>query len=121
MKILTIINRALLAKWIWRFVVDNGNLWREVIDVKYGHEWGNWWIRDVKGIHGVGVWKAIMGECNEMKKRCCIQVGNEERTRFWANIWCGELALMVQYPFCLRWQATNLLPLSRAFHGRVQF
>lgn len=48
MKILTIINRALLAKWIWRFVVDNGNLWREVIDVKYGHEWGNWWIRDVK-------------------------------------------------------------------------
>lgn len=47
-KNINIMNRALLSKWIWPFARDGGNLWewREVVGLKYGHEWGNWWVRD---------------------------------------------------------------------------
>ena len=35
-------NSALLAKWLWRNGLENDALWRRVIGVKYGNEWGGW-------------------------------------------------------------------------------
>ena len=34
------LNRALLCKWSWRFVVDRGLLWQKVINGEYGKEDG---------------------------------------------------------------------------------
>ena len=33
-------NDALLGKWLWRFGIEKDALWRRVIEVKYGYEWG---------------------------------------------------------------------------------
>ena len=33
-------NEALLGKWLWRFGMEKVALWRQVIEVKYGCEWG---------------------------------------------------------------------------------
>ena len=33
-------NDALLGKWLWRFGIEKDALWRRVIEVKYGCEWG---------------------------------------------------------------------------------
>ena len=33
-------NKALLGKWLWRFGMERAALWRQVIEVKYGWEWG---------------------------------------------------------------------------------
>lgn len=33
---LSILNRALLGKWLWRFSGQQDNLWRRVIRVKFG-------------------------------------------------------------------------------------
>ena len=33
-------NVALLGKWLWRFGQERDALWRQVIEVKYGCDWG---------------------------------------------------------------------------------
>ncbi|RVW11875.1 hypothetical protein CK203_085649 [Vitis vinifera] len=43
------LNKALLGKWIWRFVCDKENLWNEVISVKYGQEGLGWRTNKANG------------------------------------------------------------------------
>ena len=38
-KKLTMFNKALLGKWLWRFGVEENRLWRRVITMKFGEEW----------------------------------------------------------------------------------
>ena len=41
-KCLSTLNRALLGKWSWRFMVEKEALWYQVISKKYGVEEGGW-------------------------------------------------------------------------------
>ena len=50
-------NSALLAKWLWRYGVENDALWRRVIGAKYGNDWGGWCTKSVFG--ACGLWKFI--------------------------------------------------------------
>ena len=38
---LTIFNKVLLGKWLWRFGVEKTRLWRRVVALKFGEEWGD--------------------------------------------------------------------------------
>ena len=38
---LTTFNKALLGKWLWCFGVEENCLWRRVITMKFGEEWGD--------------------------------------------------------------------------------
>ena len=51
---LALLNKALLGKWIWRFVCDKDNLWKQVILAKYGQEGLGWKTKKVNGAFGVG-------------------------------------------------------------------
>ena len=53
-------NHALLGKWLWRFRVEDNNLWRRVLAAKFGVEPGGWQSKNVRGSHGCGLWKGIM-------------------------------------------------------------
>ena len=59
-KSLTILNRALLGKWLWRFANDPEGIWRCLICTKYGEESHGWRPREAKGPFGVGLWKEIL-------------------------------------------------------------
>ena len=37
---LTTFNKALLGKWLWRFGIEENRLWRRVVALKFGEEWG---------------------------------------------------------------------------------
>ena len=37
---LTTFNKALLGKWLWQFGVEKTRLWRRVVALKFGEEWG---------------------------------------------------------------------------------
>ncbi|RVW88076.1 Transposon TX1 uncharacterized 149 kDa protein [Vitis vinifera] len=58
-KNLSILNKALLAKWNWRFANEREALWNQVIRRKYGEERGGWSSREVREAHGLGLWKGI--------------------------------------------------------------
>ena len=38
---LTTFNKALLGKWLWRFGIKENRLWRRVVALKFGEEWGD--------------------------------------------------------------------------------
>ena len=56
------LDKALLGKWSWRFVVERESFWKQVIINKFGLEEGGWCSRGARGGYDVGVWKAIRKE-----------------------------------------------------------
>ena len=58
-KLLSILNKALLSKWNWHYVIEKGTLWNQVISGEYGEEEEGWYSREVREGFGVGFWKAI--------------------------------------------------------------
>ena len=38
---LTTFNKALQGKWLWHFGIEENRLWRRVVDLKFGEEWGD--------------------------------------------------------------------------------
>ena len=50
-KSLSILNKAHLSKWNWRFANGKGVFWNQVIEGKYGEEDGGWCFREVKEVY----------------------------------------------------------------------
>lgn len=48
-KNISILNKALLDKWNWRFVLENKSLWRWVIVRKYREEKWGWCFKESRG------------------------------------------------------------------------
>ena len=56
---ITTLNKALLGKWLWRFGVEETRLWRRVVALKFGEEWGGSISKLDRGVHGCGLWRSI--------------------------------------------------------------
>ena len=52
---LSILNRALLRKWIWRFSMEVNSPWRHLLSIKYGMEDRGWFPKFPRGIYEVGL------------------------------------------------------------------
>nr|CAN69266.1 hypothetical protein VITISV_043642 [Vitis vinifera] len=98
-KSLSILNKALLCKWSWRFAMEREAFWNQVIRGKYGEEQGGWSSKEARGEgHGVGLWKTLRKEWEVVKSRLVFVVGNGKRIKFWKDIWCGDESLCVSFP-----------------------
>ena len=53
---LTLLNKGLLGKWIWRFASEKDCTWKNLINTKYGLEGLGWYSKDTRGPFGVGLW-----------------------------------------------------------------
>jgi hypothetical protein len=56
---LLMFNRTLLGKWLWCYAYEREVLWRLVVNIKYGSQWGGWCLNLVNGSYGVVLWKFI--------------------------------------------------------------
>jgi hypothetical protein len=97
-KNVTLFNKALLGKWLWRFGVEDSHLWRRVIAAKYGLDWGGWSSKSYRGTHGCGLWKSISLGWDEFMNHIDFSAGRGDRIRFWYDKWCGEVALKDLFP-----------------------
>ena len=57
----SIVNRALLGKWVWRSAKEY-SIWKEVFRLKYQVEEGGWFTKNLRGSGGVGLRKDISKE-----------------------------------------------------------
>ena len=94
----TIMNKALLGKWIWRFASDKETLWKHVLEAKYGQEGHGWRTKKAVGACGVGVWKEILKEAGWCWDNLVFKVGKGNKIRFWTDMWCGDSALSQRFP-----------------------
>ena len=95
---LTLLNKVLLGKWIWRFSYDRGCTWKTLINSKYGLEGLGWCSKKVRGYFGVGLWKEILKESGWVKENWKFIVGNDTRIRFWLDPWCGIFLVRHSFP-----------------------
>lgn len=79
-------NRALLTKRLWRFGVEEDNLWRRVIVDKYGMV-NKWETKKVNGAHGFSLWKGIDLQLEMFKKAISMDIGRGNET-FWLDKCC---------------------------------
>jgi hypothetical protein len=86
------VNKALLGKWLWRFGMEDSQLWCRVIAGKYGLE-GGWKTRKSNRPRGCGLWKGIFMGWENFAKHLVFDVDMGSRVRFWHNCWCGDLPL----------------------------
>ena len=48
--------------------------------------------------YGVGVWKAIRNDWEDLKVRMRFKVGSGNRVKFWKDRWCGDVSLRDVFP-----------------------
>ncbi|GKA89918.1 hypothetical protein Tco_0811730 [Tanacetum coccineum] len=93
------LNRALLFKWVWRFISRENSLWCRFITSMHGSK------LPIASPFRYSTWLSIIREIYSLKDRgvdllshCRIQVGNGLRTNFWNEVWIGDNPLCVLFP-----------------------
>ncbi|GKB86619.1 RNA-directed DNA polymerase, eukaryota [Tanacetum coccineum] len=94
-------NRALLFKWVWRFLTDGSSLWTRFIKAIFGNKGA---LDTHKLIPRRSPWQDVILAIHSLQSKGInlmdfIQkkVGNGENTSFWDDSWLGEVALKVLY------------------------
>ncbi|GJS89323.1 RNA-directed DNA polymerase, eukaryota [Tanacetum coccineum] len=114
------LNRALLFKWIWRFVSQDDSLWFHVMQALYGPN------IDSHSIHYSSNWCSILKEMQMLKAKgfdflslCNKRVGDGNNTSFWLDTWRGDSALCDSFPrmFALEMEKNSILESVSLSHS----
>nr|GEV01965.1 RNA-directed DNA polymerase, eukaryota [Tanacetum cinerariifolium]GEV02301.1 RNA-directed DNA polymerase, eukaryota [Tanacetum cinerariifolium] len=87
------LNRALLFRWVWRFISRDNSLWCRFISAVHGPSFRS------------SLWRTITSEFSVLKaqgvdllSRCLKRVGNGLSTQFWYDPWIGNVKLCNEFP-----------------------
>nr|GFA75973.1 hypothetical protein [Tanacetum cinerariifolium] len=93
------LNRALILKWVWRFMSQKNSMWSLVIRAIYGSS------LDSHSRKFTSPWGYILRELQVLKDKgfdflshCKIRIGNGASTRFWSDVWILDTPLSVRFP-----------------------
>ncbi|GJV52623.1 RNA-directed DNA polymerase, eukaryota [Tanacetum coccineum] len=93
------LNRALLVKWMWRFLSKDNSLWVRVISTIHGS-----YSQKLTASHP-SLWSSIIKEIHAIKSQgidvishCKIRIGNGTHTQFWNEFWLGDSVLKDMFP-----------------------
>ncbi|GJV34238.1 RNA-directed DNA polymerase, eukaryota [Tanacetum coccineum] len=93
------LNRALLLKWVWRFLSRDNSLWFRIIHAIHGSQdqglsaaFPSNWSSIVKEV------KALFTQGIDIISHCKIKVGNGRSTSFWKDLWIGDIRLCHKFP-----------------------
>ncbi|KAA3481603.1 Electron transfer flavoprotein-ubiquinone oxidoreductase [Gossypium australe] len=64
---LSVKNKALLAKWSWRFATEKEALWRKVVLAKYGSNVQRWRFKTTYKKNMSAVWRGIVENAKDEK------------------------------------------------------
>jgi hypothetical protein len=83
-------NRALLRKWLWRYVHEREVWWRIVVYAKFGSVRGGLCSVDPPGLHGAGLSKNIRRGWSLFCSHARFELGDKFKIIFWDDVWCRE-------------------------------
>ncbi|GJS89128.1 RNA-directed DNA polymerase, eukaryota [Tanacetum coccineum] len=93
------LNRALLLKWVWRFISQDGSLWFRVIQALYGPSivshpvnLSSNWCSIVRELH------LLSTKGFDFLSHCKKRIGDGNDMRFWYDIWIGDKSLQDLFP-----------------------
>jgi hypothetical protein len=96
------VNLSLLAKWRWRLLLDEEEVWKNVITAKYygegvlgsgsldasGNMCSPWWMDICNLDKGVGWFNQLAVK----------QLGRGNSIKFWKDVWVGDQTLEQRFP-----------------------
>jgi len=92
-----------LFKWWWRFITEEGPLWKTVIQAIHREKGGL--LPDATTNTTAGPWCSIRKLLNDQGpsslaflKQLRVEVGNGEKTKFWEDPWMQEGAIQNMFP-----------------------
>jgi hypothetical protein len=97
------LNISLFAKWRWRLLSNEGEVWKSIMAEKYGNNIiGSMVSADVGDVREASIWwKAIrmidseVGWFNDTFRK---KAGNGATTQFWRDVWVGSRPLKDVFP-----------------------
>ncbi|GJV49454.1 hypothetical protein Tco_1439666 [Tanacetum coccineum] len=97
------LNRALLFKWIWRFLTNEAGLWLNVVKVIHGDNGSL--AHSPPSRFGCSVWIGELKAIDSLKSRgvdlmefCNKVIGNGNNSMFWQDTWLGQVCLRKNFP-----------------------
>ncbi|GJS85472.1 RNA-directed DNA polymerase, eukaryota [Tanacetum coccineum] len=112
------LNRALLFKWVWRFISFEKSCWSRVIHAihgpyftqnppRFGSVWGTI-VREIQSLNSQGI---------DLLSFCRIRVGNGLQTRFWKDHWIGDAPLYDLFPRLFSLEMSGDVTVATKLHG----
>ncbi|GJV53019.1 hypothetical protein Tco_1448760 [Tanacetum coccineum] len=96
------LNRALLFKWIWRFISNGSSFWSRFIKAIYGVQGAldssRNYSRRSPWIDIICEFRTLANKGIDLRSLVKKKVGNGELTSFWDDIWLADSPLKVLYP-----------------------
>nr|GEX45670.1 RNA-directed DNA polymerase, eukaryota, reverse transcriptase zinc-binding domain protein [Tanacetum cinerariifolium] len=121
---LFVLNRALMFKWVWRFLSQNTSLWANVIKSIHGDQ-GK--IGKKATASFSSTWLDIVKEVEVLKKTNLLsfihkKLGNGSDTLFWEDAWHGDIAFKDLFPRVYALEScTNIDVASKLSHSNLAF
>lgn len=98
-------NKALVGKWVWKFMEGKERLWQKV--VKARHEVPSWLGRgkrmDEKGRNSSGWWGKVLRlvegrDGGWFRDKLKQKLGDERVALFWEGAWSGQKTMKEKFP-----------------------
>ncbi|GJX59093.1 RNA-directed DNA polymerase, eukaryota [Tanacetum coccineum] len=107
------LNCALLLKWVWHFISQDGSLWSRVISAIYGSSieshapnFSLCWNSILREVH------TLASKGSNFLSHCKIRVGNGLNTRFWLDTWISDLPLSIRFPRIFALERTKAVSVA---------
>ncbi|GJY38991.1 RNA-directed DNA polymerase, eukaryota, reverse transcriptase zinc-binding domain protein [Tanacetum coccineum] len=120
------LNRALLFKWVWRFISQKKTIWARVIKALHGEDG-----KIGKHINHTypSVWLSIIQEVESLKDKgmdlfrfISPVLGNGISTSFWEVLWRGDVAFKVLAPRIYALETMkNIVVASKLSHNDLEW
>ncbi|GJU50335.1 RNA-directed DNA polymerase, eukaryota, partial [Tanacetum coccineum] len=114
------LNRALLFKWVWRYLSRDNSLWSRVISALHGLNGQSFSAAFNSS------WSSIIKEVNSLKDKgvdlishCKIRVGKGTCTSFWNDLWIGDSMLKLSFPRLFALEENKVISVADKLHSSI--
>nr|GEU63742.1 RNA-directed DNA polymerase, eukaryota, reverse transcriptase zinc-binding domain protein [Tanacetum cinerariifolium] len=114
------LNRALLLKWVWQFISNDGSLWCQTIRALYGQsidshltKWSSNWcsiLREVDHLKEQGF---------DFRSHCKKRIRNGIRSLFWYDCWIGDVPLYAKFPRLFALEPNKVVSVADKLNGSL--
>ncbi|GJW89939.1 RNA-directed DNA polymerase, eukaryota, reverse transcriptase zinc-binding domain protein [Tanacetum coccineum] len=120
------LNRALMFKWVWRFISQKTSLWARVIKALHGEDGKIG--KKVQPCYP-SIWLSIINEIKFLKSQgidllsfITLKLGNGVNTLFWDVAWCGDVAFKNLVPRLYALETMKSIEVtSKLSHAGLEF
>nr|GEZ63590.1 RNA-directed DNA polymerase, eukaryota, reverse transcriptase zinc-binding domain protein [Tanacetum cinerariifolium] len=113
-------NRALLLKWVWRFISQDGSLWFRIIKALYGTlidshpvNLSSNWYYIIRELH------LLVGKGFHFLDHCKKRIENGRDTCFWYDNWLGDKPLKDLFPRLFALELNKEVTVAHKVQGVV--